>query len=563
MITNINHQDNNMLIPALIRIGVTGHRDLKDSELIRRSIREALNEIENLINNLRYNCEYTFSILSPLAEGADRLVAEEILKWPGKKGDFKPILEAVLPFPETEYMLDFKTEVSKRAFKDLLDQAKSVKVLTQIGPRNAAYEKVGRYIVNGCDLLIAIWDGSPGKGIGGTDDIVDYALKRKRYIIWIDSERGKIRDYPDIKAKLRFKSNLESILNQLGRYNNEHIGRNKSKFNVEMDHYCNELIGNAENNGISSDVLKPIIGRPMYHLVRANMLAGLYQKCYNEIGFIIYLFAGASVLIVPLQIFFFQQYDNLLWLEVFFISIAVILFILLERYSWHNKWIEYRHLAEQLRAAIFFSLAEDANNQDIFSKHEIPKCTVAGSTSSISSPNFVIKWTELAVSWIMLSRPLSRTEIPIESLRNFLSEAWICDQQSYYSNKCHEYRWKHLALDGLGLLLILATIFAAILHASKIEIPPLGLRESHLTFVAIVLPIAGTTIAGIRVIKEYMLNAERYRHMANQLSEIKSEIKQAKDLSSLTELAKHARDIMLDEHDEWRVVVSSTGKLNL
>jgi len=106
----------------------------------------------------------------------------------------------------------------------------------------------------------------------------------------------------------------------------------------------------------------------------------------------------------------------------------------------------------------------------------------------------------------------------------------------------------------LGLLLILATIFVAILHASKIEIPPLGLRESHLTFVAIMLPIAGTTVAGIRVYKEYMLNAERYKHMANQLSEIKSEIKQAEDLSSLTELAKHARDIMLNEYDNWRVL---------
>jgi len=206
MVTNINHQDNNMQIPALIRIGVTGHRDLKDSELIRRSIREALNEIENLIDNLRYNCEYTFLIISPLAEGADRLVAEEILKWHAKKENCNPILDAVLPFPETEYMLDFKTEGSKRAFKDLLDQAKSVKVLAQTGSRNAAYEKVGRYIVNSCDLLIAIWDGnSPGKGFGGTADTVDYALKRERYVICIDSESGKVRDLSDIKVKDTFK----------------------------------------------------------------------------------------------------------------------------------------------------------------------------------------------------------------------------------------------------------------------------------------------------------------------------------------------------------------------
>jgi hypothetical protein len=55
--------------------------------------------------------------------------------------------------------------------------------------RRDAYAHAGRYIVDHCDVLIAVWDGAPSRGRGGTAEIVQYALERNRPIlrVWGDS----------------------------------------------------------------------------------------------------------------------------------------------------------------------------------------------------------------------------------------------------------------------------------------------------------------------------------------------------------------------------------------
>jgi CTP synthase (UTP-ammonia lyase) len=45
--------------------------------------------------------------------------------------------------------------------------------------RKKAYEIVGHHVVNHCDVLIALWDGRPSRGRGGTAEIVAYAREKK------------------------------------------------------------------------------------------------------------------------------------------------------------------------------------------------------------------------------------------------------------------------------------------------------------------------------------------------------------------------------------------------
>ncbi len=52
-----------------------------------------------------------------------------------------------------------------------------------------SYEAVGRFIVRNCDLLIAVWNGKPGKGRGGTADIVQFAADSGPPVWWIHAER--------------------------------------------------------------------------------------------------------------------------------------------------------------------------------------------------------------------------------------------------------------------------------------------------------------------------------------------------------------------------------------
>ncbi|HJQ69272.1 MAG TPA: hypothetical protein VKA70_09880, partial [Blastocatellia bacterium] len=150
-------------------IGVTGHIDLLDSQ----SQREALeHRVTSIFADLKTTYRHTpLVLLSPLAEGADRLVARIAL-------EKKLRLVVPLPMPQELYEADFKTEESKREFKRLLERAESVFTLTTAeGERNEQYAQVGAYIARHSHILIALWDGLPPEKVGGTAQIVQFRLK--------------------------------------------------------------------------------------------------------------------------------------------------------------------------------------------------------------------------------------------------------------------------------------------------------------------------------------------------------------------------------------------------
>jgi hypothetical protein len=182
-------------------IGVTGHRKIPDATIAAGAVKTAIDsEIDRLrttldreTSNVRaphislFSPIIQLSILSPLAEGADRLVARVVLSYPGAK------LKAVLPLALEDYMEDFQLEESKYEFTNLFRLCEHPITLRtqrireeQSAPeaqedlRRDAYLRVGQYVVDHCDLLIALWDGEPSRGRGGTADIVQYARERNR-----------------------------------------------------------------------------------------------------------------------------------------------------------------------------------------------------------------------------------------------------------------------------------------------------------------------------------------------------------------------------------------------
>ena len=94
-------------IPFTFRIVVTGHRDLADPDALRAPIREAVRRLKEIVPVSPE--EIVPVVISALAEGADRLVAEVVLR---AQEDAR--LEVALPLPAEDYIEDFKTEDSKR-----------------------------------------------------------------------------------------------------------------------------------------------------------------------------------------------------------------------------------------------------------------------------------------------------------------------------------------------------------------------------------------------------------------------------------------------------------------
>jgi hypothetical protein len=155
-----------------VRVGVTGHRHLAEPLRVRDRCAETLREVRRP--------DADIEIWSSLAEGADRIVAELVPSEADR-------LVAVLPLDPDDYRHDFSTSGSRRQFDALMAVADRVEITgpDESGTRESAYERAGLVIVERCDVLLALWDGEPSRGQGGTADIVRVAREEGRTVIHI------------------------------------------------------------------------------------------------------------------------------------------------------------------------------------------------------------------------------------------------------------------------------------------------------------------------------------------------------------------------------------------
>lgn len=178
-----------------IRVGVTGSIVLPDARLpdLRTEALRVLGivrtQVELISNDPEAQGLYDTStppiltLTSALAEGADRLVAHA-----GIEAGFK--LRAILPFARTEYLKDCGSLESEDDLNALLLQA-SAGIVEMDGGRDQyqtdSYEAAGHLVVRTCDLIIAIWDHSPGRR-AGTEWVMRYAQLQGVPVWWIHTD---------------------------------------------------------------------------------------------------------------------------------------------------------------------------------------------------------------------------------------------------------------------------------------------------------------------------------------------------------------------------------------
>lgn len=159
----------------MITIGVTGHRFLAEVDKITTGIDQALDHIERVFG------ETPFQVISALAEGADRLVVRRVLRHQGAQ------LVVLLPIPQMDYITDFKAPESSSEFLALMALSKEVLTLPPAPTREDSYASAGYYLLDHCQVLIAIWDGQKTQGVGGTGEIAAAARRRKLPLAWIQA----------------------------------------------------------------------------------------------------------------------------------------------------------------------------------------------------------------------------------------------------------------------------------------------------------------------------------------------------------------------------------------
>jgi hypothetical protein len=148
---------------AAFVFGVSGHRDLVPGDV--SALRKELRDIFDRYIAMRRDC--AFQLLTPLAEGADRIAADEALSVGIK-------LIVPMPMAQAEYERDFATPASLAEFRRLLKAADmqfeipKPACIWDVDDRTQRYAAVGEYIARNSDLLILLWDGRDNRKVGGT-----------------------------------------------------------------------------------------------------------------------------------------------------------------------------------------------------------------------------------------------------------------------------------------------------------------------------------------------------------------------------------------------------------
>lgn len=173
-----------------MRLGFTGHRPNRlviGTDAVDRLVGSVIDDIVAAVH--RRDAYEAIVAISSLAEGADRLFADAALA----RG---LTLAALLPFDRWSYEQTFGDATTTAHYRDLLTRAMVVTELPgSLADTTAAYEAVGHAMTDGANMLVAVWDGKPAAGRGGTTEIIDYALAKGRPVVWIDAshERAPVR----------------------------------------------------------------------------------------------------------------------------------------------------------------------------------------------------------------------------------------------------------------------------------------------------------------------------------------------------------------------------------
>lgn len=119
--------------------------------------------------------------VTSLAAGADQEFADEVLRLGGS-------LFAVIP--TRDYETTFTSLTTLHRYESLLDRSARVEFMDFPEPSEEAYLAAGRRVVDLSDVVVAVWDGLPAKGKGGTADVVEYADQRRKPVvrIWPEGE---------------------------------------------------------------------------------------------------------------------------------------------------------------------------------------------------------------------------------------------------------------------------------------------------------------------------------------------------------------------------------------
>ena len=562
----------------VVRVGVTGHRSgalaAGDVELLQRRVDSVLASVRDTALRVAEKGLYSdqppcLRVISSLAEGADRIVAERGLRMGYE-------LQAPLPYHREEYENDFATAESREEFHGLLRQCSSVFELDGTRQQGAtSYLAAGQLLIHHCDVLIAIWDGQPAAGVGGTGQIVAEAVNLGVPVVRVDSHAPHLITHIQNQVPSR---NLDQIIEQMllpGDPTEKTDGtdpgrRQKSKADLREVYFKEKrpcwrspvytfferLVGEyslefRSKLGKGDPLHDPAVYR---HFDWATSLGVFYAELVRSAMLLTQFLAllAVSAAVLPLFPSFEQAEIWFVWSELVFIVAIVAIVFLGAQFRWHERWLAYRMLAEYLRVLDYLAPLG----------HTLPAFRPP---AHLDRSDTNLNWANWHFRAIVREIGLKPGKVDAEYLSKTAARlrAVLVDQSSFHSSTAHRSHTVHHRLHIIGQTLFYLTLLACATHlfyGKEHERQGEEWLSPALVIFAAALPAAGATLAGILGHAEFERVGSRSSAMSHGLDSIVQRLDEesaAKTFAGLGNIAEEAAHKMTDEVQDWHVLFKS------
>lgn len=542
-------------------VGIVGHRAdrIENSGKVSSSILEVLKAVDQALDaaemcDFYRNGRQPVRLVSALAEGADRLAASAALE-----AGFR--LDAILPFVASEYRKDFADAQSCAEFDHLLGLANTSLTLDgKSDHRKRAYEAAGLSLLDNCDLLLAVWDGGPGRGRGGTREVVEEAARRAKPIIVVspDGASVKIRSGGANSGPMRLDDLPELDLVSLpgliaaavcleGGY-----PRLSGWLDLAQPppdpaiHFAYPLLirlvgaGRRPTAGSIASGTEPAhagsLGRAFEWWDTAAVRAA---QAFRSAVIVNFALAALAVVLAATSLLV----GHLKWAFVL-AEVVTILSLLANNWAagrnrWQERWLESREVAELLRV--------------------ISLLRIVGIGRGISNPSEGGPSGWYAGAYARVS-PLESIDLsdPATAAVPLLAE--LRSQAAWNEATAVRLRLASHRIERFGEALFLAVLVAALgwlgLNLARPDVA-YDLRYV-LTAITAGLPALATASYGIRIILDFEGIAERSQAIASGLNRLIDGWQAAPhNATTLQDFARRAADIMLGDVAAWRLLAES------
>jgi hypothetical protein len=538
-----------------------------------------------------------FAVVSSVAEGSDRIVAEA-----GLAAGFG--LEVVLPLSRAEYARDFETPKSHEEFEKLLGQASAVFDLNGAADeRPRAYEAAGFVMLANIDLLIAIWDGDEAAGVGGTAQIVSRAIADGIPVIWIKPTTPTAMqlswrttgDVPPANAYARPKDtfrpadetavalavkDIVALPTQPGARQSlvEYLGESERQWNfcpwyplllwvfggralqwtdfrlpqalpestAQWERYLTLLPADRSQRPAIAQILLPAVSA-------ADHLAVYYSLVYRSTYVFNFFFAAVAVALALVGVFVHDpDFKSYLVIGELIIIVAILVTWLYGiRRQWHRHWLEYRRLAESLRHMRILA--------------------PLGSEGPVARPGRALDVDEQDwVNWYAWTMrrllPLPNRAVDaayLTAARDTVRSAEIASQIDYHTKNARridkfEPRIHHSGQVLFGVTGGLCLLFLCLIWFAGLRDIAEPYREAILgtfTFLSALLPTLGSAIGAIYVQGDFKTVAEQSKRTAKRLMAVdKMLADEPLILARLADRVEKTSDVMMSDVLEWQTV---------